>query len=477
MMKVKTERFSESAKEELANKRSRAILDAIASVVDIRRQFAMESLSDASAALALARAIRAEAIGRLPELLEQFEKNATANGAKVIWARNAKEANEFILRCAKERGIKYVTKGKSMVTEEIGLNNVLAENEIEVFEADLGEFIAQLLNRPPFHIVGPAINIPVEEICEIFLQEKVMNEPTHDPVELGGAARAFLRDKFQRLEMGITGVNMAVAETGAIINVENEGNIRLTKSSPRTQVSVMSLEKVVPTMSDAIHLLRLLCRNATAQKISAYVTIDCGPKKAGEVDGPEELFVVIVDNGRSDFYADLEAREAMRCIRCGACMYECPVYMKIGGYPYGWAYSGPMGQVLNPLLLGLDKTQNLYRACTLCGRCKEICPGGIDHPKMFLSYRAKDVEGHQAYKGVKRPWRESRFFGLLTFGMSRAWRWNLGIKAFRPLVNRTTKNGSAREGASPLEGWLKSRDLPTIANKTFRERMNDKETK
>ncbi|MBI5118551.1 lactate utilization protein [Candidatus Poribacteria bacterium] len=476
-MKIKTEQFTEAAKKELANTRTRAILDAIASMVGARREFAMESLADPSAALALGRAIRAEAIARMPELLEEFEKNAIANGANVVWARNSAEANEFILKCAKERNIKYVTKGKSMVTEEIGLNKTLAENGIEAFEADLGEFIAQLLDRPPFHIVGPAINIPVEEICDIFLRRGIMKEPTLDPVALGAAARLYLRDKFHHLEMGITGVNMAVANTGTIINVENEGNIRLTKSAPRTQVSVMTPEKVVPTMRDAIHLLRLLCRNATAQKISAYVSMDSGPSKAGEIDGPEELFIVIVDNGRSDFYADLHAREALRCIRCGACMYECPVYMKIGGYPYGWAYSGPMGQVLNPLLLGLARTQDLYRACTLCGQCKEICPAGIDHPKMFLSYRAKDVVGDLSYQGVKRSWKESRFFDLLTFGMMRSWRWNLGIKAIRPFLNKASKNGSADKTRTPLRGWSRSRDLPPVSEKTFRERMKDGEVK
>jgi L-lactate dehydrogenase complex protein LldF len=303
-----------------------------------------------------------------------------------------------------------------------------------------------------------------------------MKEPTLDPVELGAAARSFLRDKFHHLEMGITGVNMAVAETGAIINVENEGNIRLTKSAPRTQISLMSIEKVVPTMKDAIHLLRLLCRSATAQKISAYVSMDCGPKKAIESDGPEELFIVILDNGRSDFYADPQDREALRCIRCGACMYECPVYMKIGGYPYGWAYSGPMGQVLNPLLLGLERTQDLYRACTLCGQCKEVCPAGIDHPKMFLSYRARAVEGDQSCHALKRPWKESRFFDLLTFGIERAWRWNWGIKAIRPFVRRILRGGPPDDGtASPLEGWRKSRDFPAIADKTFHERMRDGE--
>ncbi len=348
--------------------------------------------------MACGAAIRAEVLARLPELLEEFEKNAKANGMKVVWARDDKEANEFIKNLAKEKGIKYVTKGKSMVTEETALNELLEKNGIEVWETDLGEFIAQQLHRPPFHIVGPAINVPVEEVRDLFIEKIGLKEPTLDPVQLGYAARLFLRDKFHHVQMGITGVNMAVAETGTIINVENEGNIRFTKSSPPVQVSVMSLEKVIPTMKDALHMVRLLCRNCTGQRLSVYVSMDSGPKKKDEIDGPEELYIVIVDNGRSKIYQDAKAREALRCIRCGACLVACPVWRQIGGYAYGWAYSGPMGQVLNPMLLGLEKTQELYRASTLCGACKSFCPVGIDHPSLFLYYRAKDVLGDPKFQ-------------------------------------------------------------------------------
>jgi L-lactate dehydrogenase complex protein LldF len=359
-----------------------------------------------------------------------------------------------------------------MVSEEIGLNDALVDNGIDVFETDLGEFIIQLLDRPPFHIVGPAINIPVEEICDVFLEKNIIKQPTLDPIELGYAARRFLRDKFQHLEMGITGVNMAVAETGTIINVENEGNIRFNKSSPRIQVSVMSLEKVVPTMKDAVHLLRLLCRNCTGQKLSAYVTLDSGPKAEDEIDGPEELYIVIVDNGRSDFYGDLTAREVLRCIRCGACLASCPVYSKIGGYPYGWAYSGPIGQILNPLLLGLDKTRQLYRASTLCGNCKSVCPVGIDHPSLFLYYRSIDVEKTSALKTMPgvRSWKESAFFALWVRVVTRVSVWNLLRKLARPFIIRTRQNSTALKINGPLDEWLKTRDFPHLPKETFRER-------
>ena len=270
--------------------------------------------------------------------------------------------------------------------------------------------------------------------------------------------------------MGITGVNMAVAETGTIINVENEGNIRFNKSSARIQVSVMTLEKVVPTMQEALHLLRILCRSATGQKLSAYVTMDNGPQREDEIDGPRELYIVIVDNGRSDFYGDLKAREVLQCIRCGACLAACPVYTKIGGYPYGWAYSGPIGQALNPFLLGPDKTGDLYRASTLCGNCKSVCPAGVDHPSLFLYLRSMDAQKDAGLKTAPRPWAESAFFGFWCRIVSRVSLWNFFLKLTRPLVNRYTQKREATKGIGPLGEWLKARDFPKMPARTFRER-------
>jgi L-lactate dehydrogenase complex protein LldF len=469
-MEINTTLFNETAGKEIRNPYARAFLKALTATIAARRKTVMDDFPDPGAAQACGQAIRAGVVARLPELLEEFEKNALERGAKILWARDAREANEMVLSIARERNVAYVTKGKSMVTEEMGLNDALAEGGIEPFETDLGEFIAQQLRRPPFHIVGPAINVPVEQVCDLFMEKARMEKPTTDPVELGYAARLFLRDKFHHAALGVTGVNMAVAETGTIINVENEGNIRFNKSSPKTQVSIMSIEKVVPTMSDAMHLLRLLCRNCTGQKISAYVSLDSGPRKAGEIDGPEELIIIIIDNGRSELYGDTQAREALRCIRCGACLNTCPVYTKIGGYPYGWVYSGPMGQVLNPLLLGLDRTQDLYRACTLCGTCRDICPGGVDHPSLFLYYRAKDVEGDPRFKGRKPHWKETRFFDLWTWAVIHAWFWNLAVRCARPFVNRSARDGVIRGMGRFFEGWFKERDLPAMADKTFHER-------
>jgi L-lactate dehydrogenase complex protein LldF len=474
-VEIKTEQFSEAAREGLKNAHAHGFLKLRANFVRARRETALSTFPDAAAAQAYGAAIREEAIARLPELLEEFEKNALANGARVFWARDAKEANEYIVHLAKEKGIEYVTKGKSMVTEELGLNEALEKNGVKAWETDLGEFIIQLLHLPPFHIVGPAINVPVEKVRDVFIEKINLKEPTLDPVQLGYAARLFLRDKFHRVRMGITGVNIAVAETGTLINVENEGNIRFSKSSPRTQISVMSLEKVVPTLEDALHLVRLLCRNCTGQKLSVYVSMDNSPKKDDEMDGPEELIIVIVDNGRSKIYQDKVAREAMRCVRCGACLNSCPVYREIGGYAYGWAYSGPMGQVLNPLLLGLERTQDLYRATTLCGACKDVCPAGINHPSLFLQYRAKDVLGERTFRGKKRPGMERRFFQIWTWVVTHSWLWNWGVRIVRPFINKEAHEGVLSKVRGPFEGWFRSRDLPAMAEKTFHDRWKERQ--
>jgi len=473
-MRISTERFTELAAQEIEKARIRPSLKMVPHFLHEKREAVLATHPDAPAAQAYGAAIRAEALARLPELLEEFEKKATANGAKVFWARTAEEANAYIVGLAKERGAKYVIKGKSMVTEEIGLNRALADQGIEPWEADLGEFIIQQMDRTPFHIVGPAINIAVEEVRDLFLAKGYMKEPTLDPVALGWAARLFLREKFHRAEFGVTGVNMAIAETGTIINLENEGNIRFTKSSPRTQVSVMTLEKVVPTMKDALHLIRLLSRNCTGQRITAYVSMDSGPKKEDEIDGPEELIIVIVDNGRSRMYRDQRAREALRCIRCAASLNICPVYRQIGGYAYGWVYSGPMGQVLMPPLLGLDRTQDLYRASTLCGACKSVCPAGIDHPGLFLYYRSLDVSAdattHRGFKAKKRPWKEALFFRAWGMAAARPWMWKSGISLARPLMNMHSQHGVVSRMRGAFGGWFRKRDLPAMAYETFRER-------
>jgi L-lactate dehydrogenase complex protein LldF len=255
--------------------------------------------------------------------------------------------------------------------------------------------------------------------------------------------------------------------------VENEGNIRFSKSAPKTLISVMSLEKVIPTMQDAVNMLRVLTRNCTGQRLSAYVSMESGPKKPEEVDGPEELFIVILDNGRSRIYQDGEVREIMQCIRCAACLNICPVYRQIGGYAYGGAYSGPMGQALMPLLFGLDRTKDLYRACSLCGACASVCPAGIDHPKLFLNYRDKDVKEDPRFSSQQRPGKERLFFRMFSLGMSHPGLWKLGARLFRPIFNLNAHDGVVSRMPGPLAGWFRQRDMPAMPVKPFHQRWEE----
>ena len=471
-MKINTENFIKSAAKELANPVSRTFLAFFLPVLSLVREAGLMTFQDKEAAIEKGKAIRKESVSRLGELLTEFEKNALENGAKIFWAKDAAAANTYITDLINENKVPYVTKGKSMITEEIGLNDALAQNGTDVYETDLGEFIIQLLNRPPFHIIGPAINIPPEEIRDVFMEKAGLEKPTTDPVELGYAARVFLRDKFHKMKLGITGVNMAVAETGSILNVENEGNIRFNKSSPEIQVSIMSLEKVVPTLKDALHMTRILCRNGTGQKLTGYVTIDSGPRKKGETDGPEELHIIILDNGRTGIYENLKTREVLQCIRCGACINTCPVFRQIGGYPYGWAYTGPIGKLLNPLFLGLERTKDLYGACTLCKACKTVCPAGIDHPEMMLYFRNMETEQDLLLKGGGVSLKEKLVAKAASFAGRYALAWDLaGDFAAKRLNNIVTKD----KKGTPLDGWLKHRDFPEMPKETFKRRYKNLE--
>jgi L-lactate dehydrogenase complex protein LldF len=468
-MKPQTHRYKEIAREQMADVSAGGLLDLFPAALSARRRASYDGFADPAEANAQSAAIREESLAHLPELLVQFEQNAIKAGAKVYWAADSCDANAYIARLAKARGVAYVTKGKSMVTEEMGLNEELEAVGVQAYESDLGEFITQLLHRPPFHIVGPAINIAPQTICDIFLEKGIMREPTLDPVQLGYAARHYLRDKFHHLEMGITGVNMAVAETGTVINVENEGNIRLSKSSSDIQVSVMTLEKVVPTMADAVFMLRNLCRSATGQLLSAYVSMDTGPRKTDEIDGPSELHIIILDNGRSNVYADPEYRDALRCIRCGACLNSCPIYRKVGGYPYGWAYSGPMGQMLTPLLLGLDRTRDLYYACTLCRNCCDVCPAGVNHTRLLRRHRRKNREKDKLFRGGGVTCQEEAGFRLFATAAATPALWRALAGAARIVVNRKSRGNVVRQILGKSEGWLASRDLPKVGRPTFNE--------
>jgi L-lactate dehydrogenase complex protein LldF len=459
-MEIKTQQYRQVAVREMADEYTRQFLKLLPARLAERRKTAFADFADPQAAMKAGAAIRARAMENLPSLLETFEKNATEAGAHIHWAQDAAEANACIVKIAKENNISYVAKGKSMITEELGLNQALLQNGIQAWETDLGEFITQLMDRPPFHIVGPAINIPVDQISDVFVKNGVISSPETDPVRLGMAARKFLRQKFRDLKMGIVGVNMAVAESGTIINVENEGNIRLSKSCPEIQVAVMSLEKVVETFADAFQLLRLLCRSSTGQALGAYVSMDTGPKKKDEIDGPEALHIVILDNGRTRIYQNPETRQVLQCIRCGSCLNACPIYGKIGGYPYGWAYSGPMGQILTPLLLGFEKTQDLFKSCTLCGRCRHFCPVGIDHPKVICYLRSRNVMGNPVFNGKGEKFNERLAYGFYLHAASHKILWELSGRILRRILNRRAVNGQIKAGPKLFSGWFAHRNLP-----------------
>ncbi len=462
-MDVKTQSYVTEAKKEMASPASRTFLDFFLPVLSAVREIGMTSFPDPAAAVERARAIRRSSVDRLGELLETFERNAVKAGARVFWAENAHEANIYIRDLVNRHRIPYVTKGKSMITEELGLNEVLKKNQTPVYETDLGEFIIQLLEKPPFHIIGPAINIPTDEISRVFMEKAGMDSASTDPVVLGQAARNFLRDKFRHMRLGITGVNMAVAETGSILNVENEGNIRFNKSAPGIQVSVMSLEKIVPNLDDALHMTRMLCRNGTGQKLTSYVTLDTGPRKQGEKDGPEELHIIILDNGRSRIYDDIKTREVLQCIRCGACINVCPVFRQIGGYPYGWAYTGPIGKLLNPLLLGLDRTRDLYGACTLCKACKTVCPAGIDHPSMILYLRNKNLAADPVLQGEGSTFAERLMSKTAAFAATRPRTWNTAARLGSFLASKLGP-------CHPLvSAWTLKRTFPSLPPKTYRD--------
>lgn len=341
-----------------------------------------------------ARRIKENAISRLDELLVQLRQRLEANGCKVFVAADAAEAREYIVNVARECGARRVVKGKSMTTEEIELNPALQKAGIEAVETDLGEYIVQLRGERPSHIITPAIHLSREDIGKLFA-EKLGIPYTAEPERLTAVARERLRSIFLGAEMGVTGVNFAIAETGTLVLIENEGNGRFSSTIPETFVAVMGIEKVIPKLADLPHFLEVLARTATGQKLTCYTNFVNGPRRDGDVDGPREVHVVMLDNGRSAMLADPVLREALYCLRCGACLNVCPVYRRIGGHAYGSTYPGPIGSIVSPNLFG-SAAATLPFASTLCGACRDICPVRIDIPRILLHLRWKEHTGEGA---------------------------------------------------------------------------------
>jgi L-lactate dehydrogenase complex protein LldF len=406
--------------------------------------------------------IKWEAVNHLDKYLLQFEQKVKENGGHVFWAENGEEARKYICDVAARTGVKTVVKSKSMVSEEIHLAQAMEKMGIKVVETDLGEFIVQLRNEPPYHIVTPAMHLNRKQVSDLF-KEKLGAAETQDPPELVAIARRWLRKSFFSAEMGISGANFIIADTGMLTITTNEGNGRLCTSVPRIQVALTGIEKVIPRLQDLATLWPTLATAGTGQPITCYNTLLGGPRRAGEVDGPEEFHVVLVDNGRTELLADLEQREILHCIRCGACINACPVFRNIGGHAYGVTYPGPIGSVLEPHLRGLKEYQHLSFASSLCGACTDVCPVHIElHHHLLHNRRNAIHEGtHSASErlGIKlfrwtmmSPGR-FRFFG------------SLGRTALRVI------HGMGLEGTAldPMRPWTKDRAAPAMPRESFRD--------
>jgi L-lactate dehydrogenase complex protein LldF len=419
------------------------------------------------------RRIKEDSIARLDELLVQLKERLEANGCSVFFAADATEARKYIVDLARERGVRRVVKGKSMATEEIELNPALAEEAgCEVVETDLGEYIVQLRGERPSHIITPAIHLSKEDIGLLF-NEKLHMQYTSEPTALTAAARARLREVFLAADMGVTGANFAIAETGTLVLVENEGNGRMSSMLPEVFVAVMGIEKVIPSMADLSHFLEVLARTATGQKLTTYTNFISGPRCKGEADGPREVHVVMLDNGRTKMLADPVLREALYCLRCGACLNVCPIYRRVGGHAYGSTYPGPIGSIVSPSLFG-GATAALPFASTLCGACREICPVKIDIPRILLHLRWKETapksDGTLPTPEWPRAARRARS-GVRMF--SRAANHPVTVRLMGRLAALAmwpfARRGYVRWMPPPFGNWTRVRDFPVPRLRRWRK--------
>jgi L-lactate dehydrogenase complex protein LldF len=411
--------------------------------------------------------IRMKAIENLDLLLERLSEKIRSRGGHVFFAEDASAAVKYCLETARKHNVRLAVKGKSMTTEEIGLNDAFAAAGIEIAETDLGEYIIQLAGEHPSHIIAPAIHKTRSEIGLLF-SEKLNIPYTTDPETLTRAARKALREKFLSADMGISGCNIACAETGHITVVSNEGNIRMSTTLPKVHVAFMGMERVTARLSDHDILFRLLSRGAAAQKMAGYVSYIGGPCPAGQAVGPDEFHLVIIDNGRTKILADEEFREMLCCIRCGACLNMCPVYGKIGGHAYGYAYSGPVGAVVTPLLVGINRAKDLCLGETLCGACKDACPVDIDLPRMLLLLRAKLADGDSKWNVRRENTGEKALYGI----WSRVVKSRLAYDSFLRISRQGQKLFAGKDGMLSglpffLKGWTDSCDMKPLARESF----------
>lgn len=411
-----------------------------------------QQFSDMDIARERAKNVKWRALENLDKYLEEFERRFTARGGRVIWAENTEQAQQEILKICQAKNARMVVKGKSMVTEEIHLNEFLEKNNIEPLESDLGEYIQQLAGEAPYHIVTPAMHKSKEDIAQLF-HEKLSVDSGLTPSQLTLVARNTLREKFQQAEIGITGANFILADIGGIAITENEGNGRLTTTFPPTHIAVAGIEKVLPSVNDLGLFWPLLATFGTGQKLTVYNSIFTGPRKGTEIDGPTEMYVILLDNGRTHLLADELVRESLYCIRCGACLNVCPVYKNIGGHTYGTTYSGPIGAVITPHLKGMKEYKHLSYASSLCGACTATCPVKINLHELLLINRHESVEKHLNAGSEKMAW----------FLWKRA---SLSRKIMN-MASGKTKNKVISRMFS--KAWGEKRQLPEFAPKSFNQ--------
>jgi len=432
-----------------------------------RRQ-AMLQLRDADGLRSLAGQIKQHALDHLDYYLEQLQSSVQRNGGHVHFADDGDAAKRIIADIAKTAGCTRVIKSKSMASEEIELAHFLEGTGLDLVETDLGEFIIQISHDKPSHLVAPIMHKDRASIARLF-SEYFSSPYNEDPPTLTAQARAFLRDKFRHADLGITGGNFLVAETGQVCVVENEGNVRQSLTTPRVLISLVGIEKLVPRLADLAVMLKLLARSATGQPMTVYTNLFGGPRSAGEKDGPEEFHLVLLDNGRTEILADPEYRQTLRCIRCGACLNACPVYRKIGGHAYGSVYPGPIGALITPLFQGLAKFKDLPQASSLCGACYEACPVKIDIPKLLISLR-RDIHTRRLSGAFERLIYKTSARGMKNPSIYRL----IGAAQRFELRRRAGNTGWIRDLPTFLAGWTRVRDLPAPARRSFHQVWKDR---
>ena len=455
--------FTENSRRALADDRLQDALHRLADGFPARRLEAIARLPEFDQLRAQARAIKDHVLENLDSYLERFAAQVEAAGGHVHWCRDAAEARQTVLNICRDAGARTVTKSKSMVGEEIAINEHLEAHGIEPVETDLGEYIIQLRGEAPSHLIAPAIHLSKDQVAETFKaahQDLPAERRLDEPRAMLEEARTVLRKRFLEADVGITGANILVAETGTVVVVTNEGNADITMTLPKVHIAITGIEKVVPTLDDASTILRLLARSATGQDVTVYTTFATGPRRLGDDDGPDAFHMILLDNGRGALM-EAEFRDILRCIRCGACLNHCPVYSAVGGHAYGWVYSGPMGSVLNPGLIGIDEAHHLPNASTFCGACEEVCPVGIPLPKMLRHWRERAFDARLAPAGGRAGIRAWAFLAR----RPRLYRAVMGtVMAVLGALGRSR----GRFRRLPLAGdWTAARDLAAPQGPTF----------